>query len=720
MAGNEARTDEQSVGQADICHEAVRFLRKSADMESQNRQNGMDDLRFSYGEQWSSQMQNTRHLEARPWFTINVTEAFVRQVCNQQRQQRPRMKAHGMNTAATAKMAEIVTGLCRHIEEQSDAANAYDVAFEFACRMGWGYIRLDGDYVADNSFDQDIYIRTVQNPFSVYGDPNSHALDGSDATRTLITDLVEREEFAREYPGADLSPFSLKAVGDSLGEWNDKDHIRIAEFYRIDKKRSELILLSDGSTRWADEMKDVTEEMLRAHQLHVKGTRESWKKQVMWHKVTALQELEKREIPGCYIPVVPVYFANLFIDGRTRRFGIVRNAKDPQRMLNYWDTAIAELVALAPKAKWLVAEGQVQGHEREWERANQVSYPYLTYVPVLGPDGQPVPPPEKLPIEQPPEGAMAAAQNAHDNLQRVLGMFDPSMTRPGQASGKALNAEQQQNDMSNYHGYDNLTKSIRHIGRIIMQWLPSYYSEKRVQRIIGVDGKPDIITLNEKSATGQVLNNISVGRYDITMETGPGYNSKRQEAVEAMTPLFEGPGNELMKVAGDIYFRYMDFPGADVIADRLAAANPLAQIDEMSDVPPAIQMQIKQLTQQVQQVTQELQAAHQMLKSRADVEGMKEAAASHRETIKQDNETKRRVMENDAWIHEISTKAQTAQNVEELKGVVALLVKGIDTKHLHIQAALDDARAENDADREQKRIEAEAAAAPKPAVGGGQ
>ena len=712
MAGNEALTDEQQtiIGQDDVCAEAIRFLRKSADVEAMNRQNGLDDLRFSYGEQWSSQMQNTRHLEARPWFTINVTEAFVRQVCNQQRQQRPRMKAHGTNTQATARMAEIVTGLMRHIEEQSDAANAYDVAFEFACRMGWGYIRLDGDYVADDSFNQDIFIRTIDNPFSVYFDPNSHALDGSDATRCLITDLEDRREFAKEYPGADLSPFSLKAAGDAMGEWNDKDNIRVAEFYRIDKKKSELILLSDGSTRWKDQMPDPA--LLAAHKLYVKGDRMSWKKQVMWHKVTAIQELERREIPGCYIPVVPVYFANLFIDGRTRRFGIVRNAKDPQRMLNYWDTSIAELVALAPKAKWLVAEGQVQGHEREWERANTVSYPYLTYVPILGPDGQPVPPPQRLPIEQPPEGAMAAAQNAHDNLQRVLGMFDPSITRPGQASGAALNAEQQQNDMSNFHGYDNLTKSIRHVGRIAMSWIPCYYSETRVQRIIGVDGKPDILTLNLRDETGKVTNDMSVGRYDIVMETGPGYNSKRQEAVAAMTPLLSGPNNKLMDVAGDLFFRNMDFPGADVIADRLAAMNPLSQIDEQSEIPPAVQMQIKQFQQQIQQLGQQLQAAHLLLKNRADIEGMREAAGTHRETIKQNAETMRKRLENDTWVHEIAMKATTAQNVEELKGIVQLLLKHIDTSQIHITAAYDDAAAQAQADRETARLAAEAKTPP--------
>jgi hypothetical protein len=227
-----------------------------------------------------------------------------------------------------------------------------------------------------------------------------------------------------------------------------------------------------------------------------------------------------------------------------------------------------------------------------------------------------------------------------------------------------------------------------------------------VQRIIGVDGKPDILTLNLRDETGKVTNDMTVGRFDVVMETGPGYNSKRQEAVAAMTPLLSGPNNKLMDVAGDLFFRNMDFPGADVIADRLAAMNPLSQIDEQSEIPPAVQIQIKQFQQQIQQLGQQLQAAHVLLKNRADIEGMREAAGTHRETIKQNAETMRKQLENETWVHEIATKATTAQNVEELKGIVQLLLKHIDTRQIHITAAYDDAAAQASADREDARLAA--------------
>jgi hypothetical protein len=684
-----------------IPDEAVEFLRKSNDFDSHNRQEGLDDLRFSYGDQWSQVMQQQRALEKRPYFVINETDAYVRQICNQMRQQRPRIKAHGVNSQADAKTAEVITGITRHIEELSDADNAYDTAGEFAVRMGWGYWRLDGDYVKDDSFDQDIRIKPIFNPFSVSFDPYSLMPDGSDQTQCLISDTMPKEEFRRIYPDADESNFTARAVGDTTGEWLSKDSIRVAQFYRIEQERERLIKLSDDSTWWKDEMPDVA--LLEKVGVTVKGERMSWRKKVRWYRLTAVEVLEGRVLPGRYIPVVPVYGANLMIDGKLHRFGVVRMAKDPQRMLNFWQSAITELVALAPKAKWIAAEEAIGNREDEWINANVTAYALLRYQ-HKDEGGEPIPMPQRTAPEPPPQGAMAAAQLAHDNLQRVLGMFDPAMRTGGQQSGKALNAEQQQSDMSNYHFYDNLTRSIKHTGRIILDWIPSYYSKKRVMRIIGEDGKPDLITINDSAAVDAAeRRDVTAGEYDIVMETGPGYNSKRQEAVEAMAPLLQGPNNELMKIAGDLFFRNQDFPGADLIADRLKANNPLAQIDDKSDVPPQAQMMIKKLQQQLQQMQQQLQAAGMQIKSRSDIEGMKEAAESHRTDIREKGETarahlrastelQREQIEDATWRFDIESKVHGAQSVEEIKAVVQLLLHHLSAKEAEKVAGREEAQ----------------------------
>lgn len=654
-----------------IQDEAIDFLRVASDVESYNRQQAQDDLRFGYGEQWPAQMTNARHLEQRPWFVVNETDSYIRQICNQMRQQRPRIKVQGANNQTDAELAKIVNGICRHIEQGSDADTAYDTAAEFAVRMGWGYFRLTADYCDPKSFDQDIRVEAIHNPFSVYFDSNSEEPDGSDAKGCLITDLMDRKVFERMYPGADPVAWYDSGEGDKMAEWRTKDQVRLAEYYKISERKERLIRLSDDSVWWEDEA--PSPEKLERWGVKVTGERDSWRPRLKWYKLTAKDVLDERDLPGIYIPVVPVYGANLVIDGKIRRFGVIRAAKDPQRMLNYWQTAVTELVALASKAKWLLAEGQDEGYEEEWSQANVKALPVLHYR-QRDLTGQPAPPPQRVQPEPPPEGAMAAAQAAHDNLQRVLGMFDPAMRTGGNMSGKALVAEQQQSDMSNFHFYDNLTRSIKHGGRIIVGWIPTYYKEKRVLRIIGDDGRPSVVTINDSNAVGKIENDVSVGKYEIVMDTGPGYNSKRQEAAATMTEMVKAYP-QLFQVAGDLLFRNMDFPGAEVVADRLAAANPLAQIDDTSDIPPKAQMMIKQLQQNVQQLQQGLQAAEVEKKFGLQKTQIIEAGETNREhmrlTVKAHDVDQRTA----ATVHDTKVKADTAEKVEKIRAAVDLIGK---------------------------------------------
>lgn len=690
-----------------ICDDAIAYMRESNDADAQNRQEGLEDLRFSLGDMWDVTILNQRHLEHRPHFTINEIDAFVRQISNQIRQQRPRGKAHGINTSSDAKTAQVITGIVRHIEELSDADNAYDIAVEFAIRMGWGYYRLTGEYGKDDTFDQDICVRPIYNPFSVSFDPYSHAPDGSDQTRCLVSDFIRKEVFRQLYPDADEQNFTYRSVGDHVGEWLDKDSIRVAEYFEIDRERRKLVHLTDDSAWWDDEVPDS--ELLKKAGISVKGDRISWRKKIRWYKITALQVLEERTLPGRFIPIVPVYGGMIQMDGKIRRFGIVRQAKDPQRMLNYWQTAITEMVALAAKAKWVGAAAAFDGFEREWEQANVVAYPMLKFN-HMDEAGNPIPEPTRQAPEPPPQGAMAAAQIAHENLQRVLGMFDPA-TRPSNAnvSGRALNAEQQQSDMSNFHMYDNLTRSMKHGYRIMLDWIPAYYGKKRILRIIGEDRKPQLVTLNDWDQVAQkIKNDMTIGTYDIVMETGPGYNSKRQEAVESMAPLLAGPNNPLMQVAGDLFFRNMDFPGADIIADRLAAANPLAQIDDKSDIPPRIQILIKQLKKQIQEQGQQLQSAGLIIKQKKEDTAEKEMAETHRLQIKEAGETQRahlkaqteitrELIEDRTWNQDIARREQGKLGVAEIDGMVKLLLAHKESQLKQIEIAAN--REENELER---------------------
>jgi len=668
----------------DRIEQAKKFLQLANEADSTNRSEALEDLRFGAGDQWPVEIQNSRTLEARPCLTINKIDPSVRQITNQIRQQRPRMKCHGMNSQSDKKLADIITGIFRHIEVQSDADQAYDNANDFQVRMGWGYWRVTTDYIADDSFDQEIYIKQITNPFTVYFDPNSVMPDGSDAEECMITEIIPKSAFRQMYPNAQESNFTLRGTGDSDANWVMKEDIRIAEYFYTVRTKTTLYMLSDGSKVFKDDYKEMPG-------IEILDKRETVKKEIHWVKMTAMEILEDGIWPGKYIPVVPVYGQQLIVDSKRKRFGLIRQAKDPQRMYNYWSTSMTESIALAPKAKWLLAEGQDEGHEQEWAQANTKAFPVLRYK-MKDIEGTPAPVPTRIQPEPPPAGVMGAMAVIDQDLKSVLGVFDPNQIPTGNISGKALNGQQQQIDLTNYHYYDNFTRSLRWTGKIILDLIPQVYDTERVLRIIGDDGKPDLITLNERKVNEmgvvEVLNDVTVGEYDVVMDTGPGYNSKRQEAVDSMMSLL-GADPTLMQTAGDLIFRNMDFPGSDVIADRMAASNPLAQIDEKSDVPPQVQMQLQQSQTVIKQLQQQIQQMQMEQKFGLSVKQMQETEETKRELMRQtarahdiemrDSERKYVAELNvHGKAQDADLKSQTQLEVEHIKAQVALLLAQVD------------------------------------------
>jgi hypothetical protein len=500
--------------------------------------------------------------------------------------------------------------------------------------------------------------------------------------------MMPKKEFKKLYPEAELdggTSFTQRGTGDSQSEWITKEDIRLAEYFYTVREKATLYQLSDGSSTFAED-KDFFARLQMAG-IVVVDKRPSYKKTIKYCKLTANEIIEEGTWAGKYIPIIPVYGRHIVIGDKRKKFGMIRNAKDPQRMYNFWQTSITEGVALAPKAKWLIAEGQDEGHENDWANANIKSFPLLRYK-QTDIEGRPAPVPQRLQPEPPQAGIMAAAAGVDDDIKSIMGVFDPAQLKQGNISGKALNGQQQQVDLTNFDYYDNLTRSISHCGTIILDLLPKIYDTERVMRIIGDDGKPELLTINQRDSVGRVLNDMTVGQYDVVMDTGPGYNSKRQEAVESMLPLLSADP-QLMQTCGDLVFRNMDWPGADVIADRLAAANPLAQIDDHSKIPPQVQMQMAQAKKQVQEMQQKMEAMQLMIKQRQDIEQVKQDAETKRTLIKETNRAHQIELQDahdhadmkmkvDAQAHDTVLKTQTQLEIERMKADIAIQLAALD------------------------------------------
>ncbi|MGE5621428.1 MAG: portal protein [Candidatus Bathyarchaeota archaeon] len=651
------------------------FIDHVSEVESENRVRALEDLKFLAGDQWPAQIQQQRELEQRPCLTINKLPAFVRQVTNQMRQNRPQVKVHPVDNGADIEIAKILQGLERHIHVNSSADSAYDTAGEHCVTFGWGYWRVVTDYVREDSFDQDIFIRRIRNPFSVYFDPASQEPDGSDAERAAISDWISRDEFKRQYQDADINAYGYYGSGDFDPEWADDTMVRVAEYFRVERTRDTLVRLSNGAAVFKSQLETPQwQQYVAATGLQVIGDRPSTRRVVRWSKVNGKDQLETREWAGYWIPIVPCYGIEYDIEGKRRLQGIVRDAKDPQRMYNYWRTSETELVALAPKAPWVVAEGQIAGYEDIWRQANTRSFPTLPYKPT-DLKGHPVPPPQRQPFAGAPTGIIQAALEASDDIKATTGLFDASLGAKGnETSGVAIRARQQQGDVANFHFFDNLVRSIRHTGRIVLDLIPKIYDTERVARIIGEDGTPSTVTLNEKQrdpqtgAIDRVLNDVTVGTYDVVIDTGPSYQTKRIEAAESMIefirafPQAAGP-------LGPLIAKNMDWPGAEDIANVLKALLPpavQAAIDgkEAQGVPPELQSKMQEMDQVIQQLQSALQDSQRKLEDKSGVEQIRAGKDIRIEQMRDQRERDLEAMRSD-----------TRRDVEEIKGWIAMLIE---------------------------------------------
>jgi hypothetical protein len=560
-------------------------------------------------------------INARPCLTVNKLPQHVRQVTNDQRQNRPSGKVIPADDHADVEVAEIFNGMVRHIEYISDADVAYDTACENQVSYGEGYIRILTEYCDENTFDQDIKIGRVRNSFSVYMDPTIQDPTGADAKWCFVTEDIARADYERMYPdSAPITTLQTLGVGDqNLSQWLTEDTIRVADYYYLDYDRATLNLYPGNVTAFEGTPED---KQLKAIYGKPKRSRESDRVKIKYCKINGYEILEERDWAGKYIPVVRIVGNEFEVDGRLYVSGLVRNAKDAQRMYNYWVSQEAEMLALAPKAPFIGYGGQFEGYENQWKTANTNNWPYLEVNPdVTDGAGSMLPLPQRAQPPMASSGLLQAKSGASEDIKSTTGQYNASLGMgSNERSGKAILARQREGDVGTYHYGDNLARGVRHIVRQLVDLIPKIYDTQRVARIIGMDGETKMVKIDpsQEEPVKKIMQddividkiyNPNVGKYDVVVATGPGYATKRQEALEAMAQLLQG-NPSLWAVAGDLFVKNMDWPGAQEMAKRFAKTiDP--KLMEDGDKPPELQA----AEQQIQAMGQELDQLHQMLQS---------------------------------------------------------------------------------------------------------
>lgn len=654
----------------------------------------VEDLRFGrLGDQWRIEDKADRENEGRPALTINDLPASIRQVVNDARQNRPQIKVRPVDSGADVETAEVFGGLIKHIETISDADIAYDTALERAADARVGYIWVDVDFAGDDTFDLDIKIRAVPNPSAVTRDANTQTVDSSDWNYAFIAEMMGMEEFKKKYPGYDYDSVDFADDAD-LRTWFEKDQIRIANWYERIEKLRKVLLLSDGKTI-DEEDYQKNKQVFDEANLTVLKERSIPSYEIVHRLITGCDILDEKRWKGSMIPIIPVYGEMINVEGKWHYKSMITDAKDAQRMFNLSRSTLSEMVGRSPKTPFMGPAGIFDVDADKWDNVNQKLYGRIEYDGHIARDVGAKP--ERVPQPGLPEGLMQDIMAAADDKKRIIGIHDAGLGLPGkEVSGRAIRYRQHENDVSTFHLTDNLNRGIRGVGRVVIELIPQVYTGERVVRIIGNDGKAQNVKFGPlpkdqmgnpilpPQQTGiEKVFDPTVGKYDLVVEAGPSYTTRRQESADMLTSYIQA-APQAAAILGPVLVKLSDMPDGEKITNMLATLMPPAAravwdgmpIPEQPAEPPEVAAQKAKAMADFELAKQKAQLDAQLEQQRAqnkvqiereqamaDIQVMREKAAADmqiaRERAQLEAELKRREAQLEAEL-----KMMTAQPVQ--------------------------------------------------------
>lgn len=576
-----------------------------------NIEEGYSDLHFLSGDQWPEDAKVERADEGRPILTINRLPQFVKQITGDIRMSKPGMKAVAVDDTSDPATAKVIGGLLRQIESSSDAQAAYFRGVDSQVTGGIGHWRVISAYSEEDSFNQDLKIVGIRDGLGVIWDPDAQQPTREDAMWCFVPSEWTTAAFEAKFPRADNTDVEAVSNNAPFG-WFGKDTVRLAEYWVKEPITRRLALLQTGETL------DLTGQSVVPFNVARIEERPGFK--ICRYLMSGAEFVEGPETwPGRHIPIVPVLGEEIHLERETIRHGAIRFAKDPQRLYNYWRTAQTEQVALQPKAPWIGTDKNFAKYQEHWKNANRKAYPFLPYTPDET-NGYKMPERSSPPLASTgiTEGVMLAA----DDMKAATGIYDAGLgARSNETSGKAIMARQREGDIGSFVYFDNFSRAVRRTGKILIDLIPHFYDSERIVRILGDDGAEDFVPVNKPvmgpDGMWTKLHDLTTGKYDVVVDTGPSFTTRREEAREGMQAFMQAAPQAAPLVL-DLFAKAQDWPFAEEIAERLAKMIPGNQPPD----PQAMQMQ------QAQQEMQMRGAEAQVGKAEAEADASRAKAAN--------------------------------------------------------------------------------------------
>lgn len=613
----EGKKPEKAESDTEGHKEALERYQRAYDREKDNIDEAYEDLRFRRGrpeDQWPAEELNKRRGK-RPILTVNQIPQFIRQVTGDIRQIRPSIKVVPVDSNADPEVAEIESGMIRYIENRSKAKHIYTTAADSQVACGIGHWQIVTEYAQTNTFNQEIRIAGIEDGVAVLWDPDASDPTKADAQFCFVPTDMSRAAFEKRWPGK--VPSELLSGDTAFRNWVTDDFIRVVAYWVKKPIKRTLVLFPDGAI---DDITDQVDEMPRevAAWYQQQGARieerDSYK--VCRYLMSATEFLEgPSDWPGMHIPIVPVIGEEVRIGRELYRHGVVRYLRDPQRMANYYDSAATEVIALQPKAPFIGTDKMFEAHLDFWESANTENFPYLPYTPDTKAPGAK---PERMPPPVGSTGIQEGLVRSVESMYRVTGIYPSALgAKSNETSGKAIEARKVEGDVGTFVYIDNFSLAVQRTGEIIVDLIPHIYDTERRVRIVGEDGRERLEAINKTTMVGgqeKVQFDVTVGAYDVVVETGPSYSTKRQQARESMTE-FVRAVPQAAAVSGDLIAKMQDWPYAEDFGERLEMILPpeiqaklkeKKREDEQGQQPTPEEMQEMQAQQAQQQMQQQM------------------------------------------------------------------------------------------------------------------
>lgn len=673
-------------------------------------------LRFMVPEyQWTDQAKAMRNggagfggaaVPARPCLSISKIDQPIQLVQNQFQNANLGVNIHPLSEKANKETAEILQGLYRKIERDSNAVLPRAWAFDRAVEAGTGVYRIVTEYddeTEDDQFDQKILIKRILRQDAVIFDPSAQEPDYSDANWAFVASWMSMEDFKRQFPKADLASAEQSEIDGLVKDrpdWVNLDGenvgILVAEYFC---KHYYPVLVEgvgpDGE----------------------KVTRTKNEVRLMWSKICAgtkdeLQELESEEWNGMYIPLIPVIGKEMQVFDKERRYtGIVEPAMDSQRGYNYAITTAIEIAALEPKAPVIGAEGQFEGHEDKWNQANIRNWPYLEYKPTEL-NGQLLPPPQRMQIDASRLSvSLQLAQQFDQAIQATTYTPDPALGKNSRdESGKAIIALQSQSQASTSNFMANMAQiSMTYEAKVILDMIPRIYDRPgRIARILDFQDEPQEVILNQPfvndpasgrprpvplqpegmSTSGMMPNqaqapkpkvyNLTEGKYGVSVSIGKSYASRMEQGKETLLALFE-VSPETVPILLPTFMKFSDEPWAQEAGKLMKnfRDQKFPELDKPEpgeETPEQLRTQLEALKAQLQQAEQIMQQMKQAIETKqveqqGKIEAERVKAEASMAVNAQDAETQAELerikAESDAALVQIKADADAALQAQE-------------------------------------------------------